>query len=443
MRLNKKKVLLFFSLLGSVYLLLYTRQSLDVHSAAMDSKSYIQGTEQLYTRTREHKESAVHPSVLQQQRKHKWKDFFLLDSVQIMESNLDQKAAKARLVRKSKSKGGTKWLGEDNEIVGAPRDDVETDTIQKSAKKNNVTSPKKQEAKKVKEAKKPAKTYLECPQLGGLHPKDFLRWPALKKPITWFSQRDKRLVKLLAQGFVQKVDHFTRGEEMARVVLSIDSSRPLEGSRDHCRAGVCGIVKEMSDLREVAAFHLDRILGLGISQPVVTRRLQCPLLPAKYTDGSAKPVVWWDPQISLPPGTSLHLDTYLFNVAQFPSIFRQCGIQQDEICFRDNSPELKKLKLLDYFFQDMEMILTGFGKGGDSRTVNFNDLDWLPPNTLKIIASQCLPEMLLRSLHKDQEYWQSQELSSLLKLADKVHKRAQALLKYIQEHQARPKKRLV
>eukprot|EP00061_Rhincodon_typus_P009659 g33318.t1 len=235
--------------------------------------------------------------------------------------------------------------------MGAPQDDKETDVTQKSANKNNMASPKKQEVKKLKEAKKPDRTNLECLRRGRLHSEDFLGGSALEKPITWFSQRDERLVKLLARGFVRKVDHFTRGEEMARVVLSINSSRPLEGSRDHCRAGVCGIVKEMSDLREVAAFHLDRILGLGISQPVVTRRLQCPLLPVKYTDGSAKPVVWWDPEISLPPGTSLHLDTYLFHVVQFPSVFRQCGALQDEICFRDNSPELEKLKLLDYFFQ--------------------------------------------------------------------------------------------
>ncbi|XP_048402930.1 Golgi-associated kinase 1A-like [Stegostoma tigrinum] len=440
MRLNKKRVLLCVSLLGSVYILLCTIKTLDVHSAATASKSRVQETEQVYTRTRAIKGKSVHPSDLQQQRKFKLRDLFLLDSVQIIESNLHQKASKPRPFRKSKSKDSTKWLGDDNEIVGAPRDEEEMDVTQKSAKKNNVASSKKQEAKKLKEAKKPARTNLECLRRGRLHSEDFLGGPALEKPITWFSQRDKRLVHLLARGFVQKVDHFTRGEEMARVVLSINSSRPLEGSRDRCREGVCGIVKEMSDLREVAAFHLDRILGLGISQPVVTRRLQCPLLPVKYTNGSAKPVVWWDPEISLPPGMSLHLDMYLFHVAQFPSVFRQCGALQDEICFRDNSPELEKLKLLDYFFQDVEVILNSFGKGRDRRAVNLNDLEWLSPNILKTIASQCLPEMLLRSLHKDQEYWQSKGLSSLMKLVDKVDKRAQALLKYVQEHKARPKK---
>ncbi|XP_078400241.1 Golgi-associated kinase 1A-like isoform X1 [Cetorhinus maximus] len=438
MRLNKKKVLLCASLLGFVSLLLCTMQTLDVNSKAMDRKSHIQGAEQPYTRAHGMKGRGVRHSVLQQQSKYKWKEFFVLDSVQIMESNLNQNAYKARPAKEPKNKDGMKWLGEDNEIVG-----MDKDTTQKSARKNNVASPIKQEVKKGKGVKKAAKTILECPRFGTFRSMDFLAGPPSNKPITWFSQRDKQLVKFLAGGFVQKVDRLIRGKQAVRVVLSINSSLAPEGSRDHCRAGACGVVREMSDLREVAAFHLDRILDLQVSQPVVARRLQSPLLPSGYRDGSARPAVWWDPQISVPQGASLHLDTYLFHVAQFPSVFRQCGEAEGEMCFQDNNPELEKLKLLDYFLQDVEIILTSFDRDRNRHTINFNDLDWLPPNTMKTIASQCLPEMLLRSLYEDQNYWQSKGLSSILKLVVKVNKRAQALLKYIQEDQPKLQKALV
>ncbi|XP_067906030.1 Golgi-associated kinase 1A-like [Heterodontus francisci] len=443
MRLNKKKVLLCASLLGSVSLLLCMMQTLDGNSTAMGSRTHIQEAEQPYTREKGVKGRDVHHSVLQQQSKYKWKKFFVPESVQIMESNLNRKAYKARPVRKPKSKDIMKWLGEDNEIVGAPRDNMDKVTAQKSARKNNVASPIKQEVRKRKEIKKLPITSLECSQFGRFHSMDFLGGLASNKPITWFSQRDKQLVKFLSGGSVQKIDHLTRGKQVIRVILNINTSLPLEGSRDHCRAGVCGVVKGTSDLWEVAAFHLDRILGLDVSQPVVARQLQSRLLPYRYTDGFAKPVVWWNPQTSLRQGANQYLDSYFFHVAQFPSVFRQCGEKQDEVCVRDNSPQLEKLKLLDYFFQDVAIILTSFDRNRDRRTVTFNDLDWLPPNTLKTIASQCLPEMLLRSLYEDQEYWQSKGLSSLLKLVEKVSKRAQALLKYIQEGQPKRKRALV
>ncbi|XP_072374535.1 Golgi-associated kinase 1A-like [Scyliorhinus torazame] len=444
MRLNKKKMLLCASLLGSVYLLLCRMQTLDVTSMAMERNPHSRGTQQPYTRANGVKGRGVRQSVLQPKSKYKRKEFFVRDSVQIIESNLNEKAYKARPVRKPKSKSGMKWLGEDNEIVGAPQDGMDKVTTQKSGRKNNADSPVRQEVKKRKEVKKPAKNNLQCSQFGTFHSMDFLGGSPSNKPTTWFSQRDAQLVKFLAEGFVQKVDRLTKGKQMVRVVLGINHTLPVEGSRDQCRAGVCGVLKELGDLQEVAAFHLDRILGLHVSQPVVARHLHSPLLPSRYRDRSARPVVWWDPQISLPQGANQYLDTYLFHVAQFPSVFRQCSEDKAEVCFRDNSPELEKLKLLDYFFQgDMQVNLASFGRDRNRRTINFNDLDWLPPNTMKTIASQCLPEMLLCSLYEDQEYWQSKGLSSILKLVDKVNKRAQALLKYIHENQPKPKKTLM
>ncbi|XP_067853541.1 Golgi-associated kinase 1A-like [Heptranchias perlo] len=441
MRLNKKKVLLCASLLGSVSLLLCTIQTLDVNSMAMDSSPHNQEPEQPYTRANRVKGRGANHSVLQQRSNSKSKDFSVLKSVEIMESNLNRKVYKARPARKPKSIGSMKWLGEDNEIIGAPREGMAEVTAQKSAKKSDTASQIKQEVKKRREIKKAAKTSLECPQFDGLHAVDFLKGPSSDKPITWFSQRDEELVKFLAGGSVQKIEHLTRAKQMVRVVLSINTSLPLEDSRDHCKAGACGVVKGVGDLHEVAAFHLDRILGLDISQPVVARQLKSRLLPYRYTDGFAKPVVWWDPQISLPQGANQHQDAYFFHMVQFPSVFRQCGEEENDLCVRDNSPELNKMKLLNYFFQDVEIILADLDR--DRRTVTVNDFDWLPPKTLKIISSQCLPEMLLHSLYKDQEYWQNKGLSSLLQLVDKVSKRAQVLLKYVQEGQPKRKKALV
>ncbi|XP_078256611.1 Golgi-associated kinase 1A-like [Rhinoraja longicauda] len=430
-RRHRNIAFLCASFLGSVSLLLCAMQAQDMNSVAMDNRLHIQGAEQLNTRSNGLKGRSARYSSFQQRRLYKSGHF--AESVQIIESNLHHKIKNARPVRKPNS---VKWLGEDNEIREDAKHGLGKRTGQKPARNHSAASRINLNGKK---RKKPAKTSEDCRLwFDGFHSTDFLHGADSSKPLTWFSRRDRELVKLLAGGIVLKAGYLTRGEETVRVVLSINNSLAVEGSREQCRAGACGLVKELSDLREVSAFHLDRILGLNISQPVVARRLKSLLLPQQYVDGPAKPVVLWDPWTPILQGPIPQQD--VFHMAQFPSVFRKCGEGGSEVCVRDDSPELQKMKLLNYFFQDVEIILASFNKGKEKQTVTFGDLDWLPPRTLKIISSQCLSEMLLRSLYEDQEYWQSKGPVSLLKLVDRINKRAQVLLQHIADGQVQQRR---
>ncbi|XP_032892058.1 Golgi-associated kinase 1A-like [Amblyraja radiata] len=422
-RRHRKIAFLCACFLGSVSLLLCMMQTQDINAVAMDNKMHIQADEQLHTRAnRLRGRSARHSSF---QHRRLYKSGLFAESVQIIESNLHHKIKNVRPVRKPKGIGSVKWLGEDNEIIEDAKDGLDKRTGQEPARSKGAASQINLNGKK---RKKPTKTSEDCLWFDGFHSTDFLHGADSSKPLTWFSQRDRELVKFLAGGIVLKAGYHTRGEETVRVLLSINNSLAVESSGEQCRAGACGLVKELSDLWEVSAFHLDRILGLNISQPVVARRLRSHLLPQQYVDGSAKPMVLWEPWTPILQGTVPQQDA--FHMAQFPSVFRKCREGGSEVCVRDNSPELQKMKLLNYFFQDVEIILASFNKGKEKHTVTFGDLDWIPPRTLKIISSQCLSEMLLRSLYEDQEYWQSKGTVSLLKLVDRISKRAQVLLQH-------------
>ncbi|XP_051884680.1 Golgi-associated kinase 1A-like [Pristis pectinata] len=336
----------------------------------MDRRLRTQDPQQPHTRANRLEDRSAHHSIFWHQRQYKSRHF--VESVQIMDSNLNHKTKKVQPLRKPKSIDSMKWLGEDNEIIEASNNGLDKGTVQELASTNSTAPQIKQNEKK---RKKPAKASMQCLWFDGFHSVDFLHGADSSKPLTWFSQRDRELMKLLAGGSVLKAGYLTWGEQTVCVVLSINNSLAVEGSRDQCQAGACGLVKGLSDLREVTAFHLDRILGLNISQPVVARRLNSHLLPHQYTDGSAKPVVWWDPRTPLLQGTSQQQDA--FHMAQFSTVFRNCRAGGGEVCVWDNSPDLQKMKLLDYFFQDVEIILASFNRGKDKHTVTFSDLDCL------------------------------------------------------------------
>ncbi|XP_059849405.1 Golgi-associated kinase 1A-like [Hypanus sabinus] len=420
----------------------------------MGNRLHVQHPEQPHTGANRPKARSAHNSIFQSGRHYKPRHF--AESVQIMESNLNHKTEKRQFHQKPKGTDGIRWLGQDNEIVEVSNKARDKGTAQELARTNSPALQIKQNEK----GKRAAKASKHCLWFDGFHSVNFLDGASPSKLLRWFSRRDRELMELMARGSVLEAGQGTRDDQTVCVVLSTNNSLAVGGSRDQCRAGACGLVKGLSDLREVTAFHLHRILGLNISQPVVARRWRTQLLPQQYTDGSAKPVVWWDPRMLLLQGTSRQKDT--FRLAQFPSVFRKCQESDGGVCVQENS-----LELLNYFIQninhhevadggakfinifqkhnlkDVEIILASFNRASDKRTFTFNDLDWLPLRTLKVISSQCLPEVLLCSLYEDQEYWQSKGQLSLSILGDRIRKRAQLLLQQMTDGHIKHKRAYV
>eukprot|EP00062_Callorhinchus_milii_P021476 gi/632978243/ref/XP_007905799.1/ PREDICTED: protein FAM198A-like [Callorhinchus milii] len=373
-----------------------------------------------------------------------------LNSMEIMESNLSHKLFEAKPARKKTLKAVVRILGNDNDIVQLP------------------------EAAPTSELRRKAKSSLQCPQLGQFDSLDLLKELTSSALVTWFSQKDKELMRFLTQGSVQKIQYLTRRRQMVQVILATNTPFPVDGSGDQCKAGACALVKDLTNLNEVVAFHLDRILGLNVSQPVVSRQLTSWLMPHRYIDDHPRPVVRWDPSISLPQGANRYQDAYFARMVQYPSIFRQCGTESDGVCHQHASPELKRIKLLDYFLQDNkgletgvcnfavqrsdrlysgrscsdlsqegEMLPSGSDDKNDQNAVTFASSDWLSPKALEVISSECLPGLLVLSLYQDREYWHSKSLHEMGNLADRIGKRADVFLKQIQESQQNHKKALV
>lgn len=116
----------------------------------------------------------------------------------------------------------------------------------------------------------------------------------------WLSIDDLQKMRLLASGQVVSKTRVPAHGQVLRVGLRAmgDTEGALPASpEEDCRDGRCGLIKRPGDLYEVLAFHLDRVLGLNRSLPVVARRFTSHLLPYSYTNGSLRPIVWWAPDL--------------------------------------------------------------------------------------------------------------------------------------------------
>ncbi|XP_078458001.1 Golgi-associated kinase 1A isoform X1 [Lampetra planeri] len=129
--------------------------------------------------------------------------------------------------------------------------------------------------------------------------------PDAPAPPPWFSREDLRILNLLSGGAVRRKETLPGHGAVLRLTLgpaggSAASDGPLppvEAGRDYCAEGACALAKRTGDSYEVLAFHLDRVLGLGRAPPAVSRRLDSWLLPYRFTNGTARPLIWWVPDI--------------------------------------------------------------------------------------------------------------------------------------------------
>uniref|UniRef100_A0A8C8S553 Golgi associated kinase 1A n=1 Tax=Pelusios castaneus TaxID=367368 RepID=A0A8C8S553_9SAUR len=300
-------------------------------------------------------------------------------------------------------------------------------------------------------------------------------------------------MKLLADSEVVTKTRIPAHGQILRVSLSASQDTfPSDSERD-CLDGFCGLIKRPSDLYEVLAFHLDRVLGLNRSLPAVARKFNSPQLPYKYTNGAARPIIWWVSDIQHLDDANNDQNSFVLGWLQYQTLLQQrCGMVDSPATLR-NTPclsvlhtEWAKLALFDFLLQvhdRLDRYCCGFQpdsaepcmeemlhekcrnptelvlvhiliRGSEPSRLVFIDnagrphhpeaklnfrllegIDGFPDTAVTVLKSGCLQNMLLKSLYVDQEFWESQGgYQGIRHLLQAIDRRGQILLQYIQEH---------
>ncbi|XP_007904589.2 uncharacterized protein gask1a [Callorhinchus milii] len=313
----------------------------------------------------------------------------------------------------------------------------------------------------------------------------------LGHPPPWFNSNDIEKMKLLSKGSVTAKERIPGHGQVMQVGLSSHPDTVIPDLLAHCQDGFCGLIKRPSDLYEVLAFHLDRVLGLNRSLPVVARRFSDGLLPYRYTDGVPRPIVWWDSDIQHLDNPNKDQNSFELSWLQYQAqLQRHCGTADSqknptEDCLSVKHSEWGRLALFDFLLQVHDRLdrhCCGFSpepsepcvqellrencrslkeqalvhilvrKGDPSRLVYIDNaarllqpednlnfrllegIDELPLHAVSVLKSGCFRDMLLRSLYADREFWESHKgIKEVQKLVHTVERRSQLLLNYIQE----------
>ncbi|KAH0627291.1 hypothetical protein JD844_002817 [Phrynosoma platyrhinos] len=183
-----------------------------------------------------------------------------------------------------------------------------------------------------------------------------LRFP--KKMLPWFTLDDVLRMKFLANGTVVNKERIPAHGQILRVALSSNQDVHSHDSKSPCLDGLCGLIKRPTDLYEVLAFHLDRVLGLYRSLPVVARKFSSPLLPYKYTNGAPRPIVWWVPDIQHLNDSNNDQNSFAVGWEQYQLLLKQqCGMEGSGTslgkppCLTVLHSEWAKLALFDFLLQ--------------------------------------------------------------------------------------------
>ncbi|XP_006125633.2 Golgi-associated kinase 1A isoform X1 [Pelodiscus sinensis] len=309
----------------------------------------------------------------------------------------------------------------------------------------------------------------------------------------WFTADDVQKMKWLANGKVVTKTRIPAHGQILRVSLSASQDISPSDLKQDCLDGLCGLIKRPSDLYEVLAFHLDRVLGLNRSLPAVARKFNSPLLPYKYTNGAARPIIWWVPDIQHLDDPNNDQNSFALGWLQYQTLLRQrCGMADSTAalgiapCLSVRHTEWAKLALFDFLLQvhdRLDRYCCGFQpdpsepcreemlhdkcrnpaelvlvhiliRGSDPSRLVFIDnagrphhpeaklnfrllegIDGFPETAVTVLKSGCLQNMLLKSLYTDQEFWESQGgYQGLRHLLHVINRRGEILLQHIQEH---------
>ncbi|KAM5291970.1 Golgi-associated kinase 1A [Ctenodactylus gundi] len=304
----------------------------------------------------------------------------------------------------------------------------------------------------------------------------------------WLTEQDVWTLQLLAQGQVVGKARVPAHGQVLQVGLVAEGVTPLPPTLGRlCSRGLCGLIKRPGDLAEVLSFHLDRVLGLRRSLPAVARRFHSPLLPYRYTDGIARPVIWWAPDVQHLRDPEEDQNSLSLGWLQYQALLaRGCSWLGQAPCPGIHHPEWARLALFDFLLQvhdRLDRYCCGFepepsapcvaerlrdkcGNPAELRLVhilvrssdpshlvyidnagnlqhaedklNFRlleGIDRFPESAVRVLASGCLRNFLLQSLQTDPVFWESHGGARGLQQAlQTLGRRGQVLLRHIQRH---------
>ncbi|XP_018418257.1 PREDICTED: protein FAM198A [Nanorana parkeri] len=315
----------------------------------------------------------------------------------------------------------------------------------------------------------------------------------LKNVPPWFSFDDLQKMKLLSDGEIITKSRIPAHGQVLKVALCQSQLDGRCQGKTHCTQGSCGLIKRPSDLYEVLAFHLDRVLGLNRSLPTVARIFTSDKLPYKYTNGAARPIVWWDPDIKHLNDTNNDQNSHDVGWLSYQEMLKhRCGMENavtpiDTLpCVGIKHTEWAKLAFFDFLLQVQDRLdryCCGFKPGPTEPCVeellhdkcrnpkelvlvhilvrhsdpsnlvyidnagrpnhpednlNFRllqGIDRYPRSAVQVLKSGCLHDMLLTSLQMDHVFWESQGgFQGVKALVKTIVQRGQILVEYIETH---------
>ncbi|KAI2655564.1 Golgi-associated kinase 1A [Labeo rohita] len=177
--------------------------------------------------------------------------------------------------------------------------------------------------------------------------------------LPWLSEDDIKKMALLSRGTVLSKARLPGHGQVLQVGFSEKKDIFVPGGDNHitrCETGNCALIKRPNDWFEVFSFHLDRVLGLNRSLPAVLRTFNSEILPYKYTNGSPRPVIWWDPSIKHLSDAENDQNSFSLTWPQYQTLLqRRCGTRvplNSTICVGVHHSEWGRLTLFDFLLQN-------------------------------------------------------------------------------------------
>lgn len=176
--------------------------------------------------------------------------------------------------------------------------------------------------------------------------------------LPWLSEDDVKKMALLSSGTVLSKARLPGHGQVLQVGFSDRYSIFASAGDNHikrCQTGSCALIKRPNDWFEVFAFHLDRVLGLNRSLPAVLRTFHSEILPYRYTTGSPRPVVWWDPSIQHLSDADNDQNSFSLTWPQYQTLLKsRCGTRVPlnfTTCVGVHHSEWGRLALFDFLLQ--------------------------------------------------------------------------------------------
>uniref|UniRef100_A0A8C5QST2 Golgi associated kinase 1A n=1 Tax=Leptobrachium leishanense TaxID=445787 RepID=A0A8C5QST2_9ANUR len=427
------------------------------------------------------------------------KSFFLKPEV-LVKTSLSKANTKMQFVPKHKpalQQGFLHWEPEQHAVLSerlsvSPRDDGKEHLIH-----GNIAKERSQNQtlliQGIKAKGNKSHLGLECLTSDHLESQGERTEGSINHEPTWFSSDDLQKMRFLSKAKIVAKTRIPAHGQVLKVVLCDNSLSNDCHTKIHCSQGACGLIKRPTDLYEVLAFHLDRILGLNRSLPAVARKFTSDLLPYKYTSGVPRPIIWWAPDIkhlndanndqnshavgwldyqtmlkhrcgmedngthiTTPPCLGIK-HTEWANLALFDFLLQVqdrldrycCGFNPDptEPCVEEllndkcqNQKELVLVHILVRQSNPSQLVYIDNAGRPDHAEDNLNfrllqGIDGFPASVVQLLKSGCLKSRLVKSLQMDGVFWESQGgLQGVNKLAETITQRADVLLKYIEGH---------